>query len=133
MEAAMKATARAVLVLFMSLTAGLAACGSGGAGAGSGDDAIRTLGATAISSDYNEAYWGEQRRSDPDLWARATTYCDGRDGNQYPNCRPVLSLLVLERTLERPTTTSPGFDGSMDMGERRDAAESRLDSLATPQ
>jgi hypothetical protein len=124
---------RGFLATTMVILSGIAACDSRGGGSGdAGDDPMEALGSGSFSADFDEAYWGEQRRSNPELWARATAYCDGRDGTEYPNCRPVLSLLLLERTLDRPTTTSPGFDGSMDMSGRADSAQSRLDSLGSP-
>ena len=98
----------AALVLF-----GVGACDSREPGlGGSGGDPINGLAAGTVSAQYDESYWGEQLRNDTELWQRATAYCDGRDGNQFPNCRPVLSLLLFERTLDRPRTISPGFDGS---------------------
>jgi hypothetical protein len=123
----------ALLVLVYALI-GIGGCDSRTPAIGdSSADPMDALAAGTVSSEFDEAYWGEQRRNDTELWQRATTYCDGRDGNQFPNCRPVLSLLLLDRTLDRPATTSPGFDGSMDMTGRADSAQSRLDSLVSPQ
>ena len=122
------------LAAALVMLSGTAGCDSRGGGSGdAGDDPIDALGSPSLSADFDEAYWGEQRRSNPELWDQATAYCDGRDGTQYPNCRPVLSLLLLERTLDRPATTSPGFDGSMDLGGRADSAQGRLDSLGSPE
>ena len=123
----------ALLVLVYALI-GIGGCDSRTPAIGdSSADPMDALAAGTVSSEFDEAYWGEQRRSNPELWDQATAYCDGRDGTQYPNCRPVLSLLLLERTLDRPTTTSPGFDGSMDLGGRADSAQGRLDSLGSPE
>lgn len=125
---------REFLAATIVILSGIAACDSRGDGSGdAGDDPIEALGSASLSNDFDEAYWGEQRRSNPALWDRATAYCDGRDGTEYPNCRPVLSLLLLERTLDRPATTSAGFDGSMDMSGRADSAQNRLDSLGSPE
>lgn len=124
---------RAVLTLVLTVVA-VAGCDSGNREIGEGGgDPIEALAENTISPDFDEAYWGEQRRGDTEIWNRATAYCDGRDGNEYPNCRPVLSLLLLDRTLDRPATSSPGFDGSLDMSGRADSARSRLDSLGLPE
>lgn len=129
----MKATSRAFLTSAVVTLIGIAGCDSRAPGDGAGgEDPMDALGSEALSAGFDEAYWGEQRRSNRELWDRATAYCDGRDGNQYPNCRPVLSLLLLERTLDRPATTSPGFDGSMDMSDRADSAQGRLEGLRSP-
>jgi hypothetical protein len=113
---------------------GTGGCGSRESGSNrDGGDPIDALSKGTVSAEYDEAYWGEQRRNDSDIWQRATAYCDGKDGNEYPNCRPVLSLVLLDRTLDRPATSSPGFDGSMDMTGRADSARSRLDSLHSAQ
>ena len=71
-------------------------------------DPMDALAAGNVSSEFDEAYWGEQRRTNPELWDRATAYCDGRDGTQYPNCRPVLSLTITTpiETAHRTTTLS---------------------------
>lgn len=125
------AGAVAIVVLVMI---GIGGCDSRRSGVeGGGSDPIDALAAGTVSTEYDEAYWGEQRRNDSEVWQRATEFCDGRDGNEYPNCRPVLSLLLLDRTLDRPAPTSPGFDGSMDMGARADSAQRRLESLGSPQ
>lgn len=132
----MKATRSSGLsVMFLALALVLNGCdartsGDGGENLG---DPIATLGSSTTSSEYDEAFWGEQRRSESELWQRATAYCDGRDGNEYPNCRPVLSLLLLDRTLDRSRPTSPGFDGGMELSDRADSARGRLDSLVAPQ
>jgi len=126
-------TARGISMVVLAVFA-LAGCDSRDAEIGEGGrDPIEALAENTISPDYDEAYWGEQRRGDTEVWNRATTYCDGRDGNEYPNCRPVLSLLLLDRTLDRPATASPGFDGSLDMSSRTDSARARLDSLGSPE
>ena len=120
---------RAVLTLVLAVL-GVVGCDSRDRGIGqSGGDPIDALAENTVSPDYNEAYWGEQRRGDTEIWSRATAYCDGKDGIQYPNCRPVLTLLLYQRTLDRPRTVSPGFDGSLDMRDRADSARARLDSL----
>ena len=121
--------ARAVLTVVLAVMA-VAGCDarSGESGEGGGDP-IDALAENTVSADYNEAYWGEQRRGNTEIWNRAIAYCDGKDGTQYPNCRPVLSLLLYQRTLDRPRTVSPGFDGSLDMRDRSDSARARLDSL----
>ena len=120
---------RAVLTLVLTVVA-FAGCDSGNRGIGEGGgDPIDALAENTISPDFDEAYWGEQRRGDTEIWQRAVAFCDGKDGNEYPNCRPVLSLLLYQRTLDRPRTVSPGFDGSLDMRERSDSARARLDSL----
>ena len=130
----MKANPQAVTTAAFLILFGIAGCDSREPGlGGSGGDPIDALAAETASAEYDEAYWGEQLRNDTELWERATAYCDGRDGNQYPNCRPVLSLLLFDRTLDRPRTVSPGFDGSMDMTGRADSAQRRLDSLRSPQ
>jgi hypothetical protein len=125
--------ARAVAILLPALIA-TAGCGSRRpASDRAGGDPIDALTARTVSTEYDEAYWGEQRRSDSEIWRRATSYCDGKDANEHPNCRPVLSLLLLDRTLDRPATSSPGFDGSTGMSGRADSAQSRLDSLRSAQ
>ena len=130
----MTSISREFLTATMVILSGLVACDSRDGGSGdAGGDPIEALGSASLSADFDEAYWGEQRRSNPELWSRATEYCDGRDRTEYPNCRPVLSLLLLERTLDRPRTSSPGFDGSVDMTGRADSAQSRLDSLGAPE
>ena len=98
-----------------------------------GEDPLQALTVGAISERYDDAFWGQQRHDHPDLWTRAKAYCDGKDVGQHPNCRPVLGLMGLERTLERPRSTSSGFDGSLDMKERQKAAQDRLDSLRRPE
>lgn len=128
----MKATSHAIAAVLLVI--GAIGCDSRKTGSSNtGSDPIDALSAKTTSAEYNETYWGEQRRNDSDLWKRATTFCDGKDGNEYPNCRPVLSLLLLDRTLDRPAASSPGFDGSMDMTGRADSARGRLDSLRSPQ
>ena len=116
----------AATLVFLS---GVGGCDSRAAGGDAGKDPIEALGSASLSADFNEAYWGEQRRGDTEIWQRAVAFCDGKDGNEYPNCRPVLSLLLYQRTLDRPREASPGFDGSLDMSDRADSARSRLDSL----
>ena len=117
------------LTATLVMLSGMAACDSRGGGGDAGDDPIEALESASLSADFNEAYWGEQRRGDTEIWQRATAFCDGKNGNEYPNCRPVLSLLLYQRTLDRPRTVSPGFDGSLDMRDRSDSARARLDSL----
>ena len=117
------------LAATLVVLSGVVGCDSRGAGGDAGSDPIEALGSASLSADFNEAYWGEQRRGDTEIWQRATAFCDGKDGNEFPNCRPVLSLLLYQRTLDRPREASPGFDGSLDMSDRADSARSRLDSL----
>ena len=116
----------AATLVFLS---GVAGCDPRAAGGDAGNDPIEALGSASLSADFNVASWGEQRRGDTEIWQRATAFCDGKDGNEYPNCRPVLSLLLYQRTLDRPRDASPGLDGSLDMSDRADSARSRLDSL----
>lgn len=131
----MKATsnpvpAASLAVLVLSLV-GAAGCDSRGPerSGGIGEDPFAALSAGSASAEYDGAFWGEELRNETELWERAAAYCDGKDGNQYPNCRPVRSLLLYQRTLDRPRTVSPGFDGSMDMTNGVESAQSRLDSL----
>ena len=117
------------LAATLVILSGIAACDSRGGSGDAGDDPIEALESASLSADFDEAYWGEQSRGDTEIWQRATAFCDGKNGNEYPNCRPVLSLLLYQRTLDRPRTVSPGFDGSLDMRDRSDSARARLDSL----
>ena len=128
----MKRTLRPVVALLLLIPSGLAGCGTGEEES-SGAEGLRALRGTSVSDQFNDAYWDRLRREDPEVWDQAKAHCDGGDVERYPNCRPVLSLMVLERTLERTPAPSPGFDASLDMGERRDAAQRRLDSLRTPE
>lgn len=131
MKATLRAGLAAAFVIPLLVLTGCGDRASGGAGAGDGDP-MAALESSTTSAEYNEAFWGDQRRADSELWQWATAYCDGRDGNEYPNCRPVLSLLLLDRTLDRSRTASPGFDGGMEMTDRADSAQDRLDSLVAP-
>lgn len=92
-------------------------------------DPVDALSERTISSIHNASFWGEQRRAETEVWNQATAYCDGKDGNLYPNCRPVLSLLLFERTLDRPAAASSGFDVSIDMRAGSESAKARMDSL----
>lgn len=129
----MRSATRAVAAIGTIILVGLPACDSRAPELGGSEaDPFDSLATGTVSAEYDGAFWGEQLRGETDLWERAAAYCDGKDGNQYPNCRPVRSLLLYQRTLDRPRPTSPGFDGSMDMIDRVESAQSRLDSLNAP-
>lgn len=124
---------RALLLCLAAIASGITACGPQEEDVANGDDPLQALTVGAVSQRYDDAFWGQQRHEDPDLWARAKTYCEDKDVGAHPNCRPVLGLMGLERTLERPRSSSPGLEGSLDLGERQGEAQRRLDSLRQPE
>lgn len=129
----MKPRRALLFCLAVVILSGITACGPREQDVANGDDPLRALAVGAVSERYDDAFWGQQRHEDPDLWARAKAYCEGKDVGAHPNCRPVLGLMGLERTLDRPRNSSPGFEGSLDLEERRDAAGRRLDTLRRPE
>ena len=59
------------LAATLVILSGIAACDSRGAGGDAGDDPIEALGLASLSADFNEAYWGEQRRAAISQYRRA--------------------------------------------------------------
>ena len=81
---------------------------------------------------YGDAFWAQRRREDPDLWARAKAICGRDDFTRYPNCRPVIGLVLRERTDTRARSASPGMDPSFNVPERQERASERLRQLEAP-
>jgi hypothetical protein len=86
-----------------------------------GDDPLRALAVSHLSSRYNTAYWTRKMREDPELWARAEAYCAENNDADHPNCAAVEYVRALEagsrppeyeaNTSLRPGVQAPPQDG----------------------
>lgn len=78
-----------------------------------GEDPLRALESEQLSGRYTSSFWGEQMSENPELWARATAYCDQHQGREHPNCAAVRYARTLEVNSRPPeyesnTSLRPG-------------------------
>ena len=84
----------------------LGACQPSEEDVANGDDPIRALSATVLSTRYAQAYWRQQADGRSQVWQRAQAVCDDADLGEKPNCAPVLGVAqfdaMVEQTRNRP-------------------------------
>ena len=84
----------------------LAGCGEGDADIANGDDPIGALAVPLRSDRYETAFWTQKSVRDPELWVRATTYCEGKNVSDHPNCAAVRYVERLDQ-MSRPPEDRP--------------------------
>lgn len=74
---------------WLLLTLPLAGCRTSPEDIANGPDPLRALAQHVESSRYGADYWKSVANGNPELWAKATTFCRRQDSPEYPTCASV--------------------------------------------
>lgn len=87
--------------IFAAAAALLAGCSPRPEDVANGDDPIKALSASVLSTRYQGPYWVQQRQAKSDVWQQAVAYCTPERVREYPNCQPVAAAAAAERNAQR--------------------------------
>lgn len=79
-----------------------AACGKSNAEVANGADPLKALTVPHPSDKYGSQYWTQKSVAEPGLWTEAVSFCEGRTGNEYPNCAVVHQVRLIEQMSRMP-------------------------------
>lgn len=78
-----------------------------------GDDPLAALGVSVQTTRYQADFWVREAERAPDRYRDAVAYCEGRELDEYPNCREVLRAVSMLRYAEHPAPAGQGFTGKL--------------------
>jgi hypothetical protein len=84
----------------------LTGCTESDADIANGDDPLRALTVAHRSERYETSFWTQTSVRDPQLWGRATAYCEDKKDGEYPNCAAVRQVQMVDR-MSRPPEDRP--------------------------
>lgn len=95
------------------------ACQSSEEDIANGDDPIRALSATVLSTRYTQAYWVQQSENRSEIWQRARETCQNTDLRANPNCALVQEIANFDDMVERSRNRTPTGPATIDAGWKR--------------